>query len=476
MKISTISSVWLEKVSLSILLLSSAPVQAQRSSLFVPNAPAQLASNSTRVMVGTGDAISIVEFAIQGNQPKKIVVRGIGPSLAMHGIPNALQDPVLSLYNGNGVLLVRNDNWRDTQAAEIEATALAPTDNRESAIIATLAPGTYAVALVGKSHTTGIGINEIYDLEPQDSAITGIGARGNALPDPGFFISGFFLQGNQPQTVLLRALGPSLQGSGVAGALSDPTITLRNGSGTAIASNDNWRDTQAAEIEATGLAPADNRESAILTTLTPGNYVLTEDRNSGIVFGDEYTLPHFGNPLNPVPHLITSALAVSRKTHGATAYDVALPLSGPPGVECRSGGANNAYRVVLTFPYPVTFGGAAVTSGVGSVTSATGSSTNIAIVNLTGVLSGQTIRITLSHVDDGTTANDLVVPMSVLLGDTNANSRVNATDISSTKSQSGHAVTSSNFRKDLNADGSINGSDVSFVKSKSGTALTDSGR
>jgi hypothetical protein len=422
-------------------------------------------------MVGTGDAISIEEFAIQGTQPKKIVMRGIGPSLAMHGISNALQDPVLSLYDSRGVLLVRNDNWRDTQESEIEDAGLAPTDDRESAIVATLAPGTYAVALVGKSHTTGIGINEIYDLESQNSQITGIGARGNAQPSPGFFVSGFILQGSQSQTVLVRALGPSLGQARIGGTVTDPELIIRNGGGAQIASNDNWQDTQASEIKATGLAPTDYRESAILITLAPGAYSCTGTTNSGIAFLDEYTLQHGGKPLNPVPHLTTSALAVSRKIHSATAYDIPLPLSGMPGVECRGGGASNAYRMVLTFPNAVTFSGAEVTSGAGSVASATGSGTMVAIVNLTGVLSGQTIQITLAGIDDGTSMSDLVVPMSVVVGDVNGNGAVNATDISSTKAQSGHSVTSSNFREDLNADGSINGSDVSLVKLKSGTAL-----
>jgi hypothetical protein len=471
MKTSTICFTWTVLVSLCIVLIPFGSARAQRVSPRAPDSPAQLANNSTRSTVGTGDAISIEEFVIQGSQPKKIVARGIGPSLA--GIPNALQDPVLSLYDGNGALLVRNDDWRDTQESEIIETGIAPSDDRESAIVATLPPGNYAVVLVGKNHTTGIGINEIYDLEPQNSLITAIGVRGNSLSNPGVVISGFILPGNQSQTVLLRALGPSLEAGGIEGTLTDPELILRGSSGAQIASNDNWQDTQASEIEATGLAPTDYRESAILITLPPGAYSFTgTTENSGITFLDEYTLKHDGKPLNPVPHLTTSAVAFSRKMHGASAYDVPLPLSGTPGVECRGGGASNAYRVVLTFPNAVTFSGAEVTSGAGSVTSAIGNGTKIARLNLTGVLSGQTIQITLSNIDDGTSVSDLVIPMSVLLADTNGNGMVNATDIGSIKAQSGHSITSSNFREDLNTDGSINGSDVAFVKSKSGTALS----
>ena len=384
---------------------------------------------------------------------------------------DTLQDPVLSIYDSSGVLLVRNDNWRDTQESEIEALGVAPSDDRESAIIATLPPGAYAVALVGKNHTTGQGINEVYDVDSQNSQITGIGTRGNAQPSPEVVISGFILQGNQSQTLLLRALGPSLE-SGIAGALSDPAITLYNANGTPLASNDNWQDTQAAEIEATGLAPGDYRESAILITLTPTRYTLVEDRSPGITFVDEYTLEHEGKSLNPLVHLTTSAVAVSRKVHGATAYDVPLPLSGTPGVECRGGGASNAYRIVLTFFNPITFSGAQVTAGAGSVTSATGNGTKVVKLDLTGVLSGQTTQTTVAGIDDGTSVSDLVIPMSVLIGDTNGNGVVNATDISNIKVQAGHPVTSSNFREDLNANGSINGSDVALAKSRSGTALS----
>jgi hypothetical protein len=126
-----------------------------------------LANTSTLAMVGIGDSISIEEFVIQGNQPKTIIVRGLGPSLAAFGIPDFLPDPVLSLYASNGTLVATNDNWKDTQQAGIEATGIAPTNDLESAIVATLDPGTYATALIGKNNLVGTGLHEIYDLEPE---------------------------------------------------------------------------------------------------------------------------------------------------------------------------------------------------------------------------------------------------------------------------------------------------------------------
>ena len=271
--------------------------------------PTQLASDATLTVVGTGDSISIEEFVIQGSQPKKIIVRGLGPSLGALGVPDPLADPVLSLYAGSGILVAANDNWKDTQQAEIEATGLAPTNDLEPAIVATLDPGTYATALFGKNNLVGRGLNEIYDLEPWNSVITAIGARGDALTGDDAVISGFVVQGNQPQIFLLRALGPSLAGYGVATALADPMLELHVGTGALIVTNDNWKDTQEAEIIATGIPPTNDLESAILFTLYPGAYTIVvsgKNGGTGVTFAEVYTLPYSGGLMNPAPVPIAS--------------------------------------------------------------------------------------------------------------------------------------------------------------------------
>jgi uncharacterized delta-60 repeat protein len=162
---------------------------------------------------------------------------------------------------------------------------------------------------------------------------------------------------------------------------------------------------------------------------------------------------------------------VSRKIHGAVPFDINLPLTGNPGVECRSGGGTNDYQVVFTFANSVTFSSASVTSGTGSVSSSSGSGTTAVTVNLTGITNAQRITVTLQGVNDGTSTGDVGVQMGVLVGDTNGNGIVNASDVSQTKSQLGQAVTGSNFRTDVNASGAINATDVSQVKAKLGTAL-----
>jgi uncharacterized delta-60 repeat protein len=163
---------------------------------------------------------------------------------------------------------------------------------------------------------------------------------------------------------------------------------------------------------------------------------------------------------------------VSRKVHGAAGpFDINLPLSAAPGIECRSGGANNDYQLVFTFPSVVTFNSAAVRAGNGSVNSSSGNGTSGITLNLTSVTNAQKITITLAGLNDGTNTGDLDVQMGVLIGDTNGNGSVNASDVSQTKAQSGSPLTASNFRQDVNTNGAINASDVSLVKTKSGTAL-----
>ena len=166
---------------------------------------------------------------------------------------------------------------------------------------------------------------------------------------------------------------------------------------------------------------------------------------------------------------VTPSSAVSRKTQGAGTFDINLPLTGSPGIECRSN-ASGDFQMVITFPTTVTLDGASLTSGTGFVDNL-GVSGNQVTVNLSGVTNAQTIAVTLFGVNDGSHYGNTVIRMGVLVGDTNGNGTVNSSDVSQTKLQSGQAVTNSNFREDVNANGTINSSDVSLVKVKSGTAL-----
>jgi hypothetical protein len=167
---------------------------------------------------------------------------------------------------------------------------------------------------------------------------------------------------------------------------------------------------------------------------------------------------------------------VSRKIHGsADTFDIDLPLTGAPGIECRSGGATGNHQVVITFATSVTVTDATVTPGSGGtafIILAPGHEPpNEVVATLDNVSNAQTLTINLLGVNDATTIGDVHIPMSVLIGDTNGDGSVNSADISQTKSQSGQGVTSLNFREDVTVDGALNSADISLVKSKSGTAL-----
>jgi len=166
---------------------------------------------------------------------------------------------------------------------------------------------------------------------------------------------------------------------------------------------------------------------------------------------------------------VSAVSAVSRRTHGAAGdFDINLPLTGTPGVECRSG---TTHKVIFTFPAPVTFSGAAVTSGAFGTAVPTATSSTVVTVDLTGVTDVQRITVTLLGVSDGSNTNDVAVRMGILSGDTNGNGSVSATDVAQCKSLSGQAATASNFRSDVAVNGSISATDIALVKSRSGTSL-----
>ena len=252
---------------------------------------------SARAHVFTGEQILIVGFIIEGSENKMVLIRGLGPSLAGFGVPTPLADPTLSLYDHTATLVATNDNWKDTQQAQIQATGRAPSNDFESAILATLSPGAYTAFLQGKGATTGIGLGEIYDVDPSVNAqATNLSARGFVGTGNDVLIGGIIVGGptGSMQRVLVRALGPSLGSGGVASPLANPTLSLRNANGNVIANNDNWQDSQQADIAATGKAPPNTKESAILVLLGPGNYtaiVTGKNRTTGVGLIEFYRLP-----------------------------------------------------------------------------------------------------------------------------------------------------------------------------------------
>ena len=234
--------------------------------------PSQLLNISTRLRVQTGDNALIGGVIITGTDPKRVIIRGIGPSLAQF-FTGSLADPTLELNQG-GALLAMNDNWRTDQEAEIEATGIPPSNDLEGAIVRTLTPGAYTAILRGNGNTTGIGVVEAYDLDlAANSRLANISTRGFVETGDNVMIGGLIIgpADGASATIVVRAIGPSLTGSGVPDALQDPILELHDSNGN-VTTNDNWRETQETEIQAAGLAPSDDRESAILATLVPGSY------------------------------------------------------------------------------------------------------------------------------------------------------------------------------------------------------------
>jgi hypothetical protein len=242
--------------------------------------------------VQTGENVGIGGFIITGTAPKHVLLRAIGPSLTQVGIPNPLADPVMELHVPGAFVTITNDNWRDDPAQEalIIASGIPPTNNLESAIDATLSSGSYTAIVSGKNNTSGIGLVEAYDLgQAVDSKLANISTRAFVETGDSIVIAGFILGGNTgADRVVVRGIGPSLPAAGVADALADPTLELRDGDGALLASNNNWQDdpAQAAELTAAGLALTNNLESGIAATLPPGPYTaLLAGLNHGIGVG-----------------------------------------------------------------------------------------------------------------------------------------------------------------------------------------------
>jgi hypothetical protein len=228
---------------------------------------------ATRLQVQTGDNALIGGFIITGSDPKKVVIRGIGPSLAQL-FNGTLPDPTIELFHGS-TPLESNNNWQDTNAAAIQATGLAPSNDLESAIVRTLAPGSYTAILRGQGDATGIGVIEVYNLGQGDnSKLANIASRGFVETGDNVMIGGLIVgpAGSGSTRVVVRATGPSLAGFGINNAMQDPTLELVNSSGTVIRSNNNWRESQQTAIAVTGLQPSDDRESALVEMLAPGSY------------------------------------------------------------------------------------------------------------------------------------------------------------------------------------------------------------
>jgi hypothetical protein len=236
-----------------------------------------LTNLSTRLNVQTGANIGIAGFIISGSGTKTVVIRAMGPSLTQFGVAGALQSPALVLLNSNSNPIAQNTGWRTNSGADqtaIVSAGLAPSFDAECALIATLEPGAYTAQQSGLGGATGVGLVEIYDVTPGNTAakLGNVSTRGNVQTAANVMIGGFIINGTLPKLVVVRAIGPSLASAGVQGSISDPTLAIYDSAGNQIYFNNNWRDSEFSTISGTGYDPTFLSESTIFISLVPGPY------------------------------------------------------------------------------------------------------------------------------------------------------------------------------------------------------------
>ncbi len=253
----------------------------------------RLSNISTRAVVQVDNDVLIGGFIVGGTGTKQLLLRALGPTLTQFGVTGALLDPTLELRNSSGGLITSNNNWGTAANAQSIPVSLRPPNALESAILATLNPGSYTAIVRGVNNTTGVALVEAYDLDTTvTSRLTNISTRGLVQTNLNVMIAGLIVQ-TSSEKVIVRALGPTLASFGVTNSLANPSLELHDANGSLLAANDNWKATQQTEITASGYAPPNDLESAIVSTLAPGNYtaiVRGVNSTTGVALVEVYTL------------------------------------------------------------------------------------------------------------------------------------------------------------------------------------------
>ena len=271
-----------QNVKTDYVVTGSAPTPTPAS------APA-LANISTRAVVGTDENVLIGGFIVTGTEAKRVIIRGVGPSLPL---PGKMLDPMLALHDSSGAVIGANDNWgQNGNSQEIVNSGVPPSSPSEPAILTNLAPGSYTAVLTGADQTSGTAVVEVYDLDPAaDSTLANISTRAAVQTGDNVLIGGLIVVGQSAADVIVRAIGPSLP---VPGAMANPTLELRDANGSVLGSNDNWRTAQQGAIMDTGVPPTHDAESAIVISFSPGSYtaiVRGANETTGVAVVEVYQL------------------------------------------------------------------------------------------------------------------------------------------------------------------------------------------
>ena len=247
--------------------------------------PERLGNISTRGMVLTGNDVMIGGFIIGGSTNKTVAIVATGPSLSAYGISNPLMNPTLTLVRqSDSTVIATNDDWQsDANASQLQASGFAPPDPHEAALYVTLPPGAYTAIVQGVGGTTGVAVIGVFEVDHPEIPLINISTRGLVQTGNNVMIGGFILNGTSPQKVAIVATGPSLSAYGVPNPLPNPQITIvRSSDQSVVATNDDWQsDPNAAQLQASGFAPSDSRESGLLLTLPPGAYTAIVSGVSG---------------------------------------------------------------------------------------------------------------------------------------------------------------------------------------------------
>ena len=275
-------------------VFNAAPLHLESTAF--PAVGPQSLNLSTRGLVENDQGALIGGFIVSGSDPKTVVLRALGPSLGNSGLSGTLIDPVITLYDASGHALATNDNWQTGDSADqIAADGLAPGDPAEAALRTTLAPGAYTAVVTGKDTTQGIALVEVYDLSPEsNSSLANISTRGIVGTGSDLLIAGFIVGAVDSSTIVVRALGPSLSAAGISEPLNNPSVTIYDQNGSALATNDNWRDDpNALDLEQNQIAPPDDAEAATILHLPVGAYTavtIGADGGTGVGLVEVYNL------------------------------------------------------------------------------------------------------------------------------------------------------------------------------------------
>ncbi len=257
-----------------------------------PPGSSQIVNVSVRTFIGTGNNALTLGFVVGGSDPKPVLLRAVGPTLATsYGVGGVLANPQLTIFDATSTPMATNAGWGGDPQLASAFNALGafplPADSTDAAMVQSLTANTsYTIGITGVGGTTGVALAEIYDGNPAaGSRLVNVSARSFSGTDSNVLIVGFIIGGSGTEKLLVRGIGPTLTQYGISGTLPTTKLTLYNSDGQPVASNAGWGgDSElAAAFSQTGAfaLPADSADSAMILNLQQGVYTVQLSGLSG---------------------------------------------------------------------------------------------------------------------------------------------------------------------------------------------------